>query len=65
MFNECQLNIFQDLEGMFPFRGRIHFRVYMKNKPIKYEIKFYIFTDAQTGYVLNAEIQAYADSANG
>jgi hypothetical protein len=48
-------------EGMCPFRGRIHFRVYNKNKPNKYGIKFYIIADAKNGYVLNAEV--YVGSA--
>lgn len=45
-------------EGMCPFRGRLSFRVYMKNKPHKYGIKFYIVADARTGYVVN--IQMYS-----
>lgn len=43
-------------EIMCPFRGHIRFRVYMKDKPEKYGIKLYAVTDAETGYVLNAEI---------
>jgi len=43
-------------EGMCPFRGRVHFRVYMKNKPHKYGMKLYILSDALTGYTLKFEI---------
>ncbi|XP_063220583.1 piggyBac transposable element-derived protein 4-like [Bacillus rossius redtenbacheri] len=43
-------------EGMCPFRGRLHFRVYIKNKPHKYGIKLYILCDTNTGYVLNCEV---------
>lgn len=43
-------------EGMCPFRGRIHFRVYMKNKPHKYGMKLYILSDPLTGYTLKFEI---------
>lgn len=43
-------------EGMCPFRGRVGFRIYMKNKPNKYGIKLYILCDSATGYVLNVEI---------
>jgi len=43
-------------EGVCPFRGRVHFRVYMKNKPEKYGMKLYIASDPLTGYTLNFEI---------
>lgn len=43
-------------EGICPFRGRISFRVYMKNKPQKYGMKLYILSDPETGYTLNFEI---------
>lgn len=43
-------------EGMCAFRGRIHFRVYMKNKPEKYGMKLYIICDAESGYALNIEL---------
>ncbi|KAL4120990.1 hypothetical protein QTP88_013581 [Uroleucon formosanum] len=42
-------------EGICPFRGRISFRVYMKNKPQKYGMKLYILSDPETGYTLNFE----------
>lgn len=41
---------------MCPFRGRIHFRVSMKNKPHKYGMKLYILSDSLTGYTLKFEI---------
>ncbi|XP_047111958.1 piggyBac transposable element-derived protein 4-like [Schistocerca piceifrons] len=43
-------------EGLCPFRGRIRFRVYIKNKPSRYGIKFFILSDSATGYVLNCEV---------
>lgn len=43
-------------EGICPFRGRVGFRIYMKNKPNKYGIKLYILCDAATGYVLNCDV---------
>ncbi|XP_039301196.1 piggyBac transposable element-derived protein 4-like, partial [Nilaparvata lugens] len=43
-------------EGMCGFRGRISFRVYLKNKPQKYGIKMFIVCDASTGYCLNFEV---------
>jgi hypothetical protein len=43
-------------EGICPFRGRVGFRIYMKNKPNKYGLKLYLLCDAATGFVLNCEI---------
>ncbi|KAF8770192.1 PiggyBac transposable element-derived protein like [Argiope bruennichi] len=43
-------------EGMFSFRGRVSFRVFMKNKPNKYGLKFYVLSDAESGYILNMEL---------
>ncbi|XP_046994019.1 piggyBac transposable element-derived protein 4-like [Schistocerca americana] len=43
-------------EGMCAFRGRIHFRVYIKNKPEKYGTKLSSVCDSNIGYVLNMEI---------
>lgn len=43
-------------EGVCPFRGRVHFRVYMKNKPEKYGMKLYIASNPLTGYTLRFEI---------
>lgn len=45
-------------EGMCGFRGRIHFKVYMKGKPEKYGIKLFVVCDACTGYVLRMEVYA-------
>lgn len=39
-------------EGTCGFRGRIHFRVYNKDKPDKYGMKIYMLCDAATGYIL-------------
>lgn len=43
-------------EGVCPFRGRVNFRVYMKNKPEKYGMKLYVASDPLTGYTLKFEI---------
>jgi hypothetical protein len=43
-------------EGVCPFRGRVHFKVYMKNKPNKYGMKLYILSDPLNGYTLKFEI---------
>jgi hypothetical protein len=39
-------------EGTCGFRGRIHFRVFNKDKPDKYGMKIYMLCDAHTGYAL-------------
>ena len=40
-------------EGMMKWRGRLHFRVYQKDKPVKYGVKSYILCDSATGYCWN------------
>ena len=48
-------------EAMIPFRGRIAFKVYMKNKPNKYGIRLEVVADAENGIVLHFE--AYTGAA--
>lgn len=43
-------------ENVRPFRGRFHFRVYMKNNPEKYGMKLYVASDRLTGYTMKFEI---------
>lgn len=43
-------------EGVYPFLGRVHLVVYMKNKPEKYGTKLFIASDPLTGYTLKFEI---------
>ena len=40
-------------EGMVQWRGRLYFRVYNPQKPVKYVIKSYILCDSVTGYCFN------------
>ena len=40
-------------EGMLLWRGRLSFRVYNPQKPIKYGIKSYVLCDSHTGYCYN------------
>ena len=40
-------------EGMLKWRGRLGFRVYNKDKPIKYGIKSYILADSSSHYCWN------------
>lgn len=50
-------------EGMCPFRGRVGFRVYMKNKPNRYGLKLFMLCDASTGFILKCEV--YTGKAEG
>lgn len=43
-------------EAICPFRGRVAFRVYMKNKPSKYGMRVECVCEASTGYVCNMEL---------
>lgn len=43
-------------EGMIPFRGKIHFKVYNPDKPDKYGVKSYQLCDSSNGYCLMFEI---------
>uniref|UniRef100_A0A8C5FSV4 PiggyBac transposable element-derived protein domain-containing protein n=1 Tax=Gadus morhua TaxID=8049 RepID=A0A8C5FSV4_GADMO len=40
-------------EGMMQWQGRLSFRVYNPQKPVKYGIKSYILCDSATGYCFN------------
>ncbi|XKL65553.1 hypothetical protein PGB90_008973 [Kerria lacca] len=54
-------------EAICPFRGRISFKVYMKDKHEKYGIKIYAITDTVTGFILNADVytdQLIVDKVN-
>lgn len=55
--NLCQMTFSPDEEltideGTCGFRGKVHFRVYNKDKPDKYGMKIYMLCDAKTGYIL-------------
>ena len=43
-------------EGMVPFKGNIHFRVYNPNKPGKYGIKTFKLCDSTNGYFCSFDI---------
>ena len=45
-------------EGMLKWRGRLSFRVYNKNKPIKYGIKSYILCDSANAYCWALDVYA-------
>ncbi|XP_033729312.1 piggyBac transposable element-derived protein 4-like [Pecten maximus] len=43
-------------EGMIPWRGKLHFRVYSPDKPIKYGLKVYMLCDSDNGYCSRMEL---------
>ena len=45
-------------EAMCPWRGRLRFKVYIKNKPNKWGIKLYEVCESSSAYVFNFEIYA-------
>ena len=65
-FSEYLINKFKSIyipeknlsldEGIMPFKGKLNFKTYNPDKPVKYGIKFYILTEAETGYVHNFSI---------
>ncbi|XP_077397628.1 heterogeneous nuclear ribonucleoprotein U-like protein 1 isoform X2 [Festucalex cinctus] len=48
-------------EGMLKWQGRLSFRVYNPQKPVKYGIKSYVLCDSETGYCFN--LQPYKGEA--
>jgi hypothetical protein len=51
-------------EVICPFRGCMYFRVYMKGKPHKYDIKIFEICDLESGYVCNLEVYTGANLAD-
>ena len=43
-------------EAVVPWRGRLIFRVYIKNKPTKWGIKLYMICESLSGYVYHFEV---------
>ena len=43
-------------EAMIPFKGRLGFKQYMKNKPTKWGVKVFVLSDATNGYVYRLQI---------
>lgn len=47
-------------EGMIPFRGRVHFKVYNPDKPDKYGVKSYQLCDSENGFCCRFELYTEA-----
>ncbi len=43
-------------EAMIPFKGRLGFKQYIRNKPVKWGIKVFVLADATNGYVKNLQV---------
>ena len=43
-------------EAMIPFKGRLSFKQYIKNKPTKWGIKAFVLSDATNGYVYRMQV---------
>ena len=43
-------------EAMIPFKGRLSFKQYIKNNPIKWGIKAFVLSDAGSGYVYKMQV---------
>ena len=41
---------------MIPFKGRLSFKQYIKNKPVKWGIKAFVLSDATNGYVFRMQV---------
>ena len=56
---ESEYNVHEQLsvdEAMIPFKGRLGFKQYMKDKPTKWGIKVFVLADAKNGYVYRMQI---------
>jgi hypothetical protein len=55
---ESEYNLHEQVtidEAMIPFKGRLSFKQYMKDKPVKWGIKVFTLSDAINGYVYRAQ----------
>ena len=41
---------------MIPFKGRLGFKQYMKNKPTKWGVKVFVLSDATNGYIYRVQV---------
>ena len=48
-------------EAMIPFKGRLSFKQYMKDKPVKWGIKVFVLSDAHNGYVYRLQVYTGKD----
>ena len=48
----CELS----LDEGDPYKNKLSFKQYIKDKPIKWGIKTFLLCDSETGYIINAEV---------
>ncbi len=63
---EEEYNIHEEVsvdEAMIPFKGRLSFKQYMKDKPTKWGIKVFVLADALNGYISRFQIYTGKNSA--
>ena len=51
-------------EAMIPFKGRLFFKQYMRDKPIKWGIKVFVLSDARNGYIYRLQVYTGKDVNN-
>lgn len=51
-------------ETMVPHKGRLSFKQYIKNKPVRWGIKLWVFSEAKTGYVYNFQVYLGKEGGN-
>ena len=56
MKQECTIE-----EAMIPFKGRLGFKQYLKDKPTKLGVKVWVLAAASTGYVKHFQIYTGKD----
>ena len=49
-------------EAMIPFKGRLSFKQYMRDKPVKHGIKVFVLADGKCGYIKRIQIYTGKDS---
>ncbi len=50
-------------EAMIPFKGRLFFKQYMKDKPVKHGIKVFVLADGKYGYISRIQIYTGKNSS--
>ena len=51
MHQQCSVD-----EAMIPFKGRLAFKQYMKDKPTKWGIEVFVLADATNGYIKSFQV---------
>ena len=63
---ESEYNLSESIsidEAMIPFKGRLSFKQYMKDKPVKHGIKVFVLADGKYGYTKRIQIYTGKNSS--